>query len=202
MSYARWLGKGFWGKHLKRRARTCHFFFISPPSQPLGTGVPGPRTLQTVRGSGHGRCETVRRRPVPLPCMGLSATGPTRTCQQQIPPRPAAAPPTPSRAGPQNQPAAGGASLPPQREATMATGAVLRGSCPARHADTRGWSGAVARGRGQHTESRTPGHTDAKRCLKPDSDWRPAKSSTFTILLGRRRGSWSDLELSWQRLAG
>ena len=88
MSYARWLGKGFWGKHLKRRARTCHFFFISPPSQPLGTGVPGPRTLQTVRGSGHGRCETVRRRPVPLPCMGLSATGPTRTCQQQIPPGP------------------------------------------------------------------------------------------------------------------
>ena len=43
---------------------------------------------------------------------------------------------------------------------------------------------------------------DSERCLELDSDWRPAKPPTFTMLLGGRRGSWYNLELSWQRVTG
>ena len=42
---------------------------------------------------------------------------------------------------------------------------------------------------------------DSKWCLKPDSDWRPAKSPTFMVLWGGKKGFWNNLELSWQRVA-
>ena len=45
----------------------------------------------------------------------------------------------------------------------------------------------------------------SERCLKPDSNWKPAVPPTFLkrkILLGGRRGSWNSLELSYQRVAG
>ena len=195
-------GQGILGEAFKKEGKDMPLLFYLPSFPATGDWSSWTPDLADGKRLGPWAlrdCQAQARTP---PLHGPVSNRPHSDLSAADSPRPAAAPPTPSRAGPQNQPAAGGASLPPQREATMATGAVLQGSCPARHADTRGWSGAVARGRGQHTESRTPGHTDAKRCLKPDSDWRPAKSSTFTILLGRRRGSWSDLELSWQRLAG
>ena len=47
-----------------------------------------------------------------------------------------------------------------------------------------------------------PGGTDSNRCLKLDSNCRPANPPTFMILLGGKRGSWCNLELSWQRVTG
>ena len=44
--------------------------------------------------------------------------------------------------------------------------------------------------------------TDSKRCLKLDSDYRSAKPPVFMILLGGKRGSWHNLELSWQWVTG
>ena len=52
------------------------------------------------------------------------------------------------------------------------------------------------------TREQRPGVTDSRRFLKLDSNWRPAKPPTFMILLGGRRVSWHNLELSWQRVTG
>ena len=58
------------------------------------------------------------------------------------------------------------------------------------------------RGMSMVTSEQRPGGTDYERCLKLDNDWKPAKPPTFMILLGGKRGSWCNLELSWKRLTG
>ena len=43
---------------------------------------------------------------------------------------------------------------------------------------------------------------DSEKCLELESDWRPAEPPTCMILWGVKRGSWCNLELSWQRVTG
>ena len=64
---------------------------------------------------------------------------------------------------------------------------------------------AAAGGRGQRAVSRMPGPTHSEGCPKPDSHWKPVKPPTFLKghgLFSGRRGSWHNLERSWQRVAG